>query len=77
MSNRPLCTYDEDQVEIDRILALSDEEVRAEMLAEGIDPDQAAADMNHEIAVLLFLREKGALDDVASPAPTRTAGGRT
>jgi len=29
--------------EIDRIMMMSDEEIRAELLADGVDPDEAAA----------------------------------
>lgn len=58
MSDRQLCTYDEDQAEIDRILKLSGDELRAEMIAEGIDPDQAVRDIDHEIAVALFLHRQ-------------------
>lgn len=72
MSDRSLCTYDEDQAEIDRILKLSGEELRAEMIAEGIDPDQAVRDIEHEIAVATFLHRQPSSDPSAYPSPYRT-----
>jgi hypothetical protein len=42
-----------DEDEIARIMSLTDEEVSAELRAEGVDPDAAAARMREELLALL------------------------